>query len=1003
MTASSSPDIHNPIIDPRDRYAIYADLRRRLAGYTPGWEPAEGTAGAALHHVFARFTEIFLEGLNQAPDRSFLAFLDTMGDALLPAQSARAPLVFKLMENSPVDVPLPKDSLVAAPPQPNPPSPLLEDEAPAEEPTAILFATTQTITLTRARLAGLYSLQPASDEYADHLPQAETGFTFFEDLLPVEHAIYLGHDELFALAGEAEIRFSLSPGPIGPAQGPSDLEIEWQYLSKDGWLALEIQDDRTNNLANGGQLVLRKSCGPDSKEETIFGHTSYWLRGRLVTPLLPAGQSGAGALPSIDTLQARVGFVKSGLQPEAAFTDAFKVDTGNNFYPFGLQPVRYTTFYLGSKEVFQRHGARVSLKFTLSEAGVGSTDLSLSWDYHDGTEWRSLDSGFDFLDGTQQFTQSGDVSFLCPPDWAEAEVNGTKNFWLRVRINAGDYGHPLRLTTVPDNGSFTVEAEDSTLAPPVVAKLTLQYTYQTKAFHLDHCLTFNDFLFSDHTEDCRWLRRPFTPFSPVPDRQPAVYFAFDRPLPSGLVSMYMNIPAEEDGDSGEISNYIWEYRSARGWSELGVLDNTQGFRFSGLIQWIGARDAVPEAGVNGDLYRLRARLVQGERLRTPAIRGVWLNAVLGTQRNVFEREVLGTSSGTPGQTFSFLRRTGPILEGELVEVREWTGRGEGWQTAVQGLPEKDLRYEKDPVTQEILAVWVRWYPQAHLFSSGRDERHYILERSSGLMRFGDGQHGLIPPAGSRVSASYSSGGGLAGNLPAEAISELRTGVPYLQEVTNPAAAEGGAATELLAGVRGRGPQRLRHRDRALSPADYEWLARQASPGIARARCLPLTGPDGFAQRGWVSLVIIPHSLEAQPQPSDELVRRVGQHLAERAPASMAGNVRVLRPSYLPITVVAEVVAEDPEQAAQVEARLRLRLNSFLHPLTGGVAGAGWEFGEPIYLSQIARLVEETAGVDYAAYLGLRVGEQLYDEFVPVETLLLAAAGDHELKMTVGKD
>ena len=138
----------------------------------------------------------------------------------------------------------------------------------------------------------------------------------------------------------------------------------------------------------------------------------------------------------------------------------------------------------------------------------------------------------------------------------------------------------------------------------------------------------------------------------------------------------------------------------------------------------------------------------------------------------------------------------PVLAGELVEVREWSGRGPSWRTAVEDVPEDDLRFERDPVTREPRAVWVRWQGREHLLESGPDDRHYSLERTRGRLQFGDDQRGRIPPGGAPVALSFTTGIGVAGNVPAGAITELRTGVPYLGGVNNPMAAEGGSAPEM---------------------------------------------------------------------------------------------------------------------------------------------------------------------------------------------------------------
>jgi hypothetical protein len=83
-----------PLISNLDKAKILANLHESLPGYTPGWSPQDSTASASLMHIFARYLEIFANGLNRVPDRSFMAFLDMVGTSLLPAQGARAPLYF---------------------------------------------------------------------------------------------------------------------------------------------------------------------------------------------------------------------------------------------------------------------------------------------------------------------------------------------------------------------------------------------------------------------------------------------------------------------------------------------------------------------------------------------------------------------------------------------------------------------------------------------------------------------------------------------------------------------------------------------------------------------------------------------------------------------------------------------------------------------------------------------------------------------------------------------
>lgn len=1050
-------NVQQPNVDPRRQADVTAEILRNLPSYLPDWSPSDGSSAMAIMQIFSHYLEMLARALNQAPDRSFLAFLDMLGLHKSPARPARAPLVFTLMDNAPVDVSLSAASRVAATPQPSPASALPENTDGSTAPQPVLFATEKTIALYRGRLSALYSIDPRRDQYADHTARMTGGFTLFDDMRLTEHILYLGHDHLFNLAGDITVLLYFT------LEGHSDspLDVQWEYLSQSGWFALEYleEDDTTGGFTRlQGQVKLRRRCGPNAKQEMLNGRTSYWMRGRLTTPLLPEGSGGKRTVPVINDVSARLSFKKDDLLPEAAFADAVALDTSKDFYPFGRQPARYSAFYLASKEVFQRKGAYVTLTIELSQCGAplgtpaapaqtasladtnvqpsdppeaspgavvlmkleqpggaatpkAEPDFELIWEYYNGSIWKDIP----FLQSAtaetadkpylsaKYFTMEGIVSFSRPDDWMETTVNGAENHWLRVRMKHGHYGEPMRVN--PSNPSQLLP---ETLQPPVISKLTLGFSYLTDPESLDHCLSYNDFVFADLTGACRWPDQTFNPFTPVSDLRPAVHFGFDLPLPVGLVSIYAHIPRDVSASgTAAASPFTWEYFSAKGWVELGVLDETVGFQRSGMIQFVGQEDAVSAQGLGGNLYRLRARLKQGEEFSSAAVAGLWINTVWGVQRDSYERELLGTSDGNPGQTFSFQHT--PVLEEEGIEIQEWSGSGDGWQLSFKDVPEENLRFVRDP-SSGATAVWVRWQSQPHLYHSGTTDRHYVVERATGLLRFGDGQKGMIPPAGRGLYASYSSGGGVRGNVPAGSIAEPRTVVPYIRGVTNPVPASGGADIEADPATKRRGPERIRHWGRAVAMRDFEWLAREASPDIARACCLPLAGEDGHARRGWVTLLVVPQSPEPQPQPSPELRQHVCEYLAGRAPAAVAGRIRVIGPAYSPVSVRAEIIPHDPADAALVEARVRAGLNGFLHPLTGGQESLGWDFGQPLYLSQIAQVIETTPGVDYAKeiVLGLQPAAdnglvRVFNEYVPVDAGTLVCAGTHEIKITLGED
>lgn len=758
-------------------------------------------------------------------------------------------------------------------------------------------------------------------------------------------------------------------------------------------------------------------------------------------PLRPDGADAAGALPQVDLIRARVGFGKSDLPLDSACVDDASVDISKDFHPFGEQPAPFATFYAACKEAFSRDGARIELAFAFNVAGTGSAKVVA--EFFNGSRWQPLGPTEDYRDETVSLTfpattdpqfPNAKIIFTVPAGWVENEVNGDQGRWLRLRIASGDYGQPLSVDVVPDPNDatrFIVTSVASTLAPPIVAHLGVNYYFFTSPQALEYCVTENDFALAEHSDDARWPRSAFAPFAPVADQTPALHFGFGSRPPGALVSLLAQVlvPAPE----GDPQPYAWDYWGSRGWTPLSVRDDTLGLRRTGLIQFVGPDDALQRDGLGGALYRIRARLKPGLGSQDQVVGcgGAWLNAAWARQGKSISQDGLGTTNGTPGQSFALpvVRAQGaapvtagaepaaldatqferaldvplpgvPILADEVLELREWAGRGDDWQTTLAGVDPADLRFEVDPQDPTVMtAAWVRWHAQPHLYRSGPNDRHYVVERARGIFTF-PGEGGFVPPAGVPIVVSYVTGGGADGNVPAGAVRELRSGVGFVQSVSNPLAAGGGAAAELLRPARDRCSQAARHRGRAVSREDYEWLARGASSEVARVRALPLEGAAGVGARGCVGIVLVPNSQDAQPVASPELRATVLAALASCVPAGIAGGIRIVDACYVPVGVRAEILPVDATEAGRIEALVRLRLQQFLHPLTGGRTGHGWDFGESVYLSDIASLIADTPGVDATRFLQLRVGSAVFGDSVPVRPDQLLAAGDAQLMIIV---
>ena len=269
------------------------------------------------------------------------------------------------------------------------------------------------------------------------------------------------------------------------------------------------------------------------------------------------------------------------------------------------------------------------------------------------------------------------------------------------------------------------------------------------------------------------------------------------------------------------------------------------------------------------------------------------------------------------------------------------------------------------------------------YDSGLRDRHYVVDALTGEVRFGDGQFGLIPPQGqNNMRASYRTGGGEQGNRAAETIVQLKSGLPYIDSVTNYESAQGGAPREPLERLKARGPRVLRHRDRAIAAQDLEDLAYEATAEVARASAiLPYFDPTNLwldpksptpteghtnVDAGRMGVIVLPNTDATRPTPSLGLLRQVQAHLQARCPSNV--DVWVAGPEWVRVTVKATVVPATLDNADAVAERVRMAFARYLHPLTGGPKGEGWAFGRKPHRSDLFALVESIDGVDHVRTL-----------------------------------
>jgi predicted phage baseplate assembly protein len=399
----------------------------------------------------------------------------------------------------------------------------------------------------------------------------------------------------------------------------------------------------------------------------------------------------------------------------------------------------------------------------------------------------------------------------------------------------------------------------------------------------------------------------------------------------------------------------WEAWTGDDWEPCELdSDTTGGLNRDGDVVIHVPRDHVASLIAKQRAGWLRARvteLAEGQPAysASPNIKGLAAITIGGTvdavNAELVQGEEIGISEGVPGQRFPLKR--GPVVPGDGAPVLEVTG-ADGWE---------------------------EWTHVGDFAASGPEDKHFVLDLSSGEVRLGpavrlaDGafrRYGAVPPKGVHMRMrEYRTGGGRRGNVAARAITVMKSSIPFVSRVENRRPARGGVDGEDIENAKVRGPIRLRARGRAVTTEDYEQLAREAAPEVARVRAV--AAGDG-ADAGSVRVLIVPSAVADQGRlrfdqlvPNEDTLQKITDRLEE---SRVIGTRAIVEPPvYRGITVVAKLKARSRVNPTRLQEEALLALYQYFDPITGGPDGVGWPFGRPINVGEVYSVLQGLRGTE----------------------------------------
>ena len=458
------------------------------------------------------------------------------------------------------------------------------------------------------------------------------------------------------------------------------------------------------------------------------------------------------------------------------------------------------------------------------------------------------------------------------------------------------------------------------------------------------------------------------PFSRQPQIGDALYLGFEESLSRLLMRVSMEASmARGAGVKPDDPPLRWEVSLGDGsWAEVDILEDlTGGFNYgSGTVEVQCPPGSGTEAIAGRRLFWLRCRIAETTRVAGEAavftqapeiyqITAAPTGALLPAEHSTVEtEETIGVSDGTPSQTFA--TRFAPVLAlapGETLEVK--TGDGD----------------------------WEPWEQVDSFAGSGVGDRHFGIDLVHGHIRLGpelpdaDGGvvlHGAIPTKGAILRmCRYRHGGGRTGNVDAGTISVLRSAMPGVASVSNPRAALGGVDPESLESARQRSALQIRTRYRAVTAEDYEFLATEATPRVARALRVVDDQPG-------VTLRILPRVDPADRKltfeeltPDELLLEEIQRYIdARKLPGT---PVRLLPMRFRAVSVVVNLQVTPRAHTQRIERHVRNQLYTYLNPLSGGnpgAVGSGWPPGRSLNQGELYAIMHAFDAVEAVKILRL---------------------------------
>lgn len=931
-------------LDNRDASDIRARIAELAKSYTPEWKSdyTRPDIGATLAILYAKQMGENIKFYNESIDRCHIEFINMLGLSLMPSQPASSVVVFGLI----------KDTIDGAFVSKN--SKLLSD---AEE--RVVFETQKPLYITNSELKDIFMIHGVTGRIKkiagnlkrpelipeiekEEIVEEEDYFNCFSlfrfNEVEIErNAVLLYHSHIFDIQGQ-NIYLRIK-GNRGLVKDIRNGKYRISYFDGEKFEPVT----RVLNADDEDTLILQKysACGKVTREKEYSCLA--------IEAVMPIKDN-----ITVDSIS----FSSSGDRYPIEFagngTSDFDV---REFQPFGNMPTLYQEFYFGHEEYFSKKGSKVTIRFNAffnefvskmaqekideelkiikrKPRSIYNENISDSYideitlEYFNGMGWKRLETDqeikkmFALAD-----SRDYEISFTVPLDWEETVELGHRSHMLRMRILRSDncYNMPVRYHY------------------PVITDMQVEYTYQ------------NRFMKPEMTERITGTQRinvskaimedrPFEMFMRNSIQHTSLFLGFNKKIKDGPIGIYFELD-EDRHFTG--SNFEYEYSTAKGFKLLKVEDYTGRMTRSGIVRFMPPEDFAPYTVEGVECCWIRIIDTEGifdnDKGYFPYIKNIYMNAVEVLNVESHQRENYYIDEIVPNMKFG-------LNHNDIYDIELWVN--EAGNISKEEM--KKYLVEKPAECEAVYDLWgsirefyIKWTEKENFYLSNPNDRHYVLDRMSGTVMFGDGVHVKIPRVTNSVAfyTNVKTCNGMQGNLEKGMINDTISYLKFVDSIKNVTPAFGGCNIETVSGAIRRGTNILGNRKRLITMQDYVREIKAISNTIEQVDCVLDRNPDGTYTESAINFIILLKKYRETSLAFERLVPQIEQHLLEHCEHTIAPEkIRIVEPVLVKISVDVWLKNELRRDDIEIKELFSKTLEQYLDPIESKTS-PGWKIGQ----------------------------------------------------------